>query len=425
VTAAEHLDVTYCEGWDAQSQAPVGLLPVRVARERDDVGEQYAVLLGPARRPRLLIEVSWRHHYCAVWGFDTLLRRTHKAEFRRLATERSFLNETREWRYATSQQQEFDEAAWTRTCRSSTQGHVETQLRPAGERGGLQVRRERVPVEELWRPVPGFGDWAPLVASIDPELSSSLVLAECPDPNGHADAAGEWEATVGRAVGQRPWRPPMPLAPSRLDLLFRAGTRYALEPGGPVMVEVCSAGQLRMPSGRLIVADPAWLDTTLEPFTVTVPPGAYPVALSVVRFEQQPAHRRVAAARLAVCHESVASWELALRPGQDPRTLGEGEFFGFGVDAGTGSLLDAAALNAMIRLVAEDAWEGFIDRHFDDLTGQRPVEVIDPISGANLVAFESGWGDGAYPTWIGRTGGGEVACFVADMLVVHDARVLS
>jgi hypothetical protein len=37
------------------------------------VGEQYAVLLGAARRPRVLIEVAWGHYYCGVWEFDWTL----------------------------------------------------------------------------------------------------------------------------------------------------------------------------------------------------------------------------------------------------------------------------------------------------------------------------------------------------------------
>jgi hypothetical protein len=44
----------------------------------------------------------------------------------------------------------------------------------------------------------------------------------------------------------------------------------------------------------------------------------------------------------------------------------------------------------------------------------------DPGSGANLIAYHSGWGDGDYPVWIGRSADGEVACFVADMLLMPD-----
>lgn len=80
-------------------------------------------------------------------------------------------------------------------------------------------------------------------------------------------------------------------------------------------------------------------------------------------------------------------------------------------------------MSAVVRLVTE-AWDRFIEVRGDELLGNRLVEVVDPDSGTNLIAFASGWGDGAYPTWIGRTADGEVACFVADMLVLHDAAVL-
>jgi len=96
------------------------------------------------------------------------------------------------------------------------------------------------------------------------------------------------------------------------------------------------AGTLRMPSGRLAGTDPAWIDDRDQPFTVTVPPGEYPVRLSVVRFADNPEHRRVAAAKLVICDEPAQSWEIALLPGQDPRTLMDEHFYGFGVDAGMG-----------------------------------------------------------------------------------------
>ena len=74
-----------------------------------------------------------------------------------------------------------------------------------------------------------------------------------------------------------------------------------------------------------------------------------------VRFDDNPDRARVAAAKLVVVDEPVASWESALR------------------------------------------------RH----AGR----------------FGSGWGDGSYPVRVGRTAEGAVACFVADMLLLHDAEV--
>ena len=103
-----------------------------------------------------------------------------------------------------------------------------------------------------------------------------------------------------------------------------------------VIIEVLHAGTLRMPSGRLVATDPGWIDDRDQPFTVTVPPGEYPVRLSVARFADNPENKRVAAAKLVIRDEPAQSWEMALLPGQDPRTLMNREFYGFGVDAGMG-----------------------------------------------------------------------------------------
>lgn len=92
-------------------------------------------------------------------------------------------------------------------------------------------------------------------------------------------------------------------------------------------------------------------------------------------------------------------------PGHDPRTLPDDGFFGFGVYTGTGCFYDAAAARALAPLV-----EGL------DRDGEVTAEVTDEKSGANLIAFIAGQGDGAYPTWIGRTAAGDIACFVADVL---------
>jgi hypothetical protein len=113
----------------------------------------------------------------------------------------------------------------------------------------------------------------------------------------------------------------------------------------------------------------------------------------------------VAAVKVWVGDGPVDSWEMALRAGQDPRTLPDGGFFGFGVDAGAGCFFDAAAASALARQTTE-----FV------LGYQESRELTDDASGANLIAFSSGWGDGSYPVWIGRTSAGAIACFVADLL---------
>jgi Protein of unknown function (DUF4241) len=415
---AEQVDITYCEGWDPSSRAVVGVLPVAAARDRDRVGEQYAVLLGDPQHPYALIEVAWRHDYAGVWFFDQALRRAAKHEFRRLSDDRLFLLETVERRYQRDGQAEFDPVAWIRTRRYDTDGDFREQLEPAGERGGGTDTGGSAPVETLWEPVPRFGAWASL-ARRDRDQPAVLTLVQRPDPDaGPGRDAGARGRTSGLAPEQRPWRPPRPLAPSNLDAMFRAGTRLALpldDEVYTVRMDVRELGRLRMPTGRLVAVDPTLIPYDHEPLVVTVAPGEYPVTLAVARWEPPPkpgpAPGRVAAARLLVRDEPVAAWELALRAGEDPRLLGDGEFYGFGVDAGMACLVDAAD--------ADRLYDIYVHVGLDE-----GIEVTDPGSGANGFVFASGWGDGYYPVWIGRTSARDVACFVADMLMLDDATVL-
>jgi hypothetical protein len=409
---AEPLAVTYCEGWDPTSRALVGVLPVAVAYERDRVGEQYAVLLGGLRRPYALIEVAWRQGYVGVWFFDQALRRAAKHEFRRLSEDRLFLLETVQRRYQREGQAEFDPLAWKRTCRYDPDGEFVEQLEPAGEGGGLTGSGGSAPVQMLWEPVPRFGGWASLVRR-DRAQPAVLTLTQHPDPD--ASARG---LTPGLPAEQRPWRPPRPLAPADLDALFRDGTRFALpldDEVATVTIDVRELGRLRMPTGQLVAVDPALIPYDHQPLAVTVSPGEYPVTLAVARWEPPrepgPSPGRVAAARLLVRDEPVVAWELALRPGEDPRLLGEEEFYGFGVDTGKACLVDAAA--------ADHLHDNYVRVGLD-----QGMEVADPGSGANGFVFASGWGDGCYPVWVGRTAAGEVACFVADLLVLNHATVL-
>ena len=184
---------------------------------------------------------------------------------------------------------------------------------------------------------------------------------------------------------------------------------------GKVVTEtVEDAGQVVLPSGRLVAAD-AFVIFDAVPFTAAMPPGRRPV--SVLRADFADGDRRIAAAMVRFGPGDPVRWELALVAGQDPATLGPDEFFGYGVDAGTGAftspeatalLRDEAAYDAYSKALMAAMFPG--GQQFR-LTAQ--VEV-DRASGANVVAFASGFGDGAYPTFVGIDRDGRPAVVLTD-----------
>jgi len=204
-----------------------------------------------------------------------------------------------------------------------------------------------------------------------------------------------------------------PLFPSAAGQLFRPGSQHRLDTGVTATAEVVPAGSLQLPTGRLVAVDPSWLHPgpapLVGPFTMAAPSGTYPLELAVLRWKDD---HRVAAARLTITDRPVTAWEMAVRPGQDQGTLQQGYFFGVGVDAATIVVFDAAALAEMGRLAHADA-DAFTVRAPD-----RPMQRADVAPGANAIAFATGWGDGSYPVWIGRTEDGAIGCFLVDMLML-------
>lgn len=212
----------------------------------------------------------------------------------------------------------------------------------------------------------------------------------------------------------------MPYQPD-LDRLLTPGARYHEDPYEYV-VEPHRLDDVVLPTGAVVACDPLVFAGT-EPFAATVEPGRYRlVAWVAVLFKKGAEHqRRNAALQLVIRSEPVARWELALQPGQDPAELGDREFFGFAVDAGCGALADRVATAAIETWDEERIDEVFIPADFAraPVPGLVPA-VVDPATGANVVLVTSGWGDGVYPTFVGRTAGGDVASFVIDFRVAPD-----
>jgi hypothetical protein len=186
-----------------------------------------------------------------------------------------------------------------------------------------------------------------------------------------------------------------------------------------VSFRVFEAGRLRVPSGKVIACDP-FVNMDRSAFTVAVPPGEYPVRLALI--EGGDDDRRVAFARLAISAAPVVRWEMALVPGQDAATLKEDEIFGYPVDAGTGSFLDAeTGAAAWPKMMAdEDIAQGWITQG-DKLSAGRgtPTFLLDVDMGpGNIIMFTSGWGDGLYASWFGYDAQGKIAALVTDLNIV-------
>ncbi|MFD4318057.1 DUF4241 domain-containing protein [Streptomyces sp. NPDC058548] len=203
---------------------------------------------------------------------------------------------------------------------------------------------------------------------------------------------------------------------------FTPGAAVAPGGGGGAAFTVTELGELGLPTGRLVACDPVVHlgddDERPAPFTVTVPPGSYPVQAVVADVEHPFRNRVIAAARLVVRDTPAVRWEPALVPGQELAELADGDFFGYGVDAGVGCFLDASAHHAFPGTQDE---EGVVWEAMDSAPPGPTAFLAEGVDGHTVAVFGSGWGDGCYPTWIGRAADGGAVCFVTDFRVFRFA----
>ncbi|MFI7673465.1 DUF4241 domain-containing protein [Actinophytocola sp. NPDC049390] len=380
--------VVYCAGWDAAARVPVSPMSEAVARAQDTAGAQYAVVAFVDGKARAVVEVCWSAHHAELWNVDDRGRRYRGVAYRRWPDERLRLFEVRSWHYPEPGTPEFDGDEPAFRARALWDGGEidRVDISVARDDGLLELVREGADWPEPVRPeqnmaVPAVGDWPTLAGTTGP-----VTVRSGPD-----------------AVPDRfPWRPPRPLRPRHVTEMTTEGTRFTTEEGEVLTIERVGAGTIRLPSGRLVVADPGWLDADSVALADAVPPGEYPV--DVFRVDKWGS----VACRVRVTDAPVASWHLALRDGDDELALGDGEFYGNPVDTATIGLVDADGVSAYQEAEIEDVLSRASERAYRTIS--------DPETGTDLVVV-AGWTDGAYPTWLGRTEDGAIACFVVDFMI--------
>ncbi|MCC2280951.1 DUF4241 domain-containing protein [Streptomyces sp. ET3-23] len=408
--SASAVEVMYGEGWCARSRAVIGPMTEEEALRRHVAGDPYAVLLRVAGRPLAELRITGRAGYVGLLLFDVHGRRHREYDYVELRRGLLHLRRHRQWLYRGPDEAERPEPAVHFTLNIKPDGRARRRL----EHHGMFETIAHIPEEHRTLLLADFGGWTRYADAGLLGLPGPITLVPAPVP----EAAGSPD-------GSPLWSAPAPRAPGELEALFVPGSRFESYDGPVTVVEPEEAGILRLPTGRVIVADPTSLSADDEPFTAMVPPGTYPLVLGKVerrgeRHGEELAWEEITAAMLRIGdRRPTIAWEQALLPGQEIRLLGEGEYYGFGVDSGTAAFLDLAARDALA--ADPDAAMDLAESIGDEVTCPQ---FHDPVSGANAIAFPSGAGDGSYPVWIGRDCDGEVTCLIADMHTVDSTRPL-
>lgn len=227
---------------------------------------------------------------------------------------------------------------------------------------------------------------------------------------------------AGISAPSAPVEPPAsfdpPLDAAGVYVLFtELGT--ARTGGEPGVLSVTTPGALVLPTGRVVADDIYFF--SLVPFERALPPGSHPVHL--LELESPSFGERVAAAMIRVAPGDPVSWELAVVPGADPTTLGPDEFFGFAVDSGTAAFTSAEAVAKLEGVLAGDWYQRQIEEQMFPSAEEHRVWadiVVDEQAGLNVIGFDSGFGDGDYPSYFGLDADGNPLVLLANFEIIDD-----
>jgi hypothetical protein len=243
---------------------------------------------------------------------------------------------------------------------------------------------------------------------------SGIVVAMCSaKPGGPTALASSPSVLPSPTVTM----PPLVDGPELAGMIAAPPTRPFLTSSGPATLSTVEAEPIQLPTGRLVAADVFFLFDA-KPFAATLSPGETPVTLLIAEFPGDD--RRVAAIVVgdpAALDDPAVTWTPAtLDGGAAP---GPGEIPAFGVDSGTAGF---TSVEGAARIAAD---AGYDDRMLEALEGAGfidPVHVaLDDLRTLDEVAVPSGFGDGAYSTWVGTAASGEARAFLTSFDILDHA----
>ena len=186
---------------------------------------------------------------------------------------------------------------------------------------------------------------------------------------------------------------------------------------GEMPVDCINIGTVHLPTGEVFACDPLVELEDAPSYLQKAPVGRYPVEICVV-----PSKRygdRYACVRVKISNRKPVVYEMGMTGKENlEEELQDGDFFGFGVDAGMACIADKKAQQAywdywQKRCEQEEDIDPYNDLFCDVLeesfaenpTYQREggdwANWTVPETDCNIPIFASGWGDGEYPCYFG------------------------
>lgn len=200
--------------------------------------------------------------------------------------------------------------------------------------------------------------------------------------------------------------------------------------GFDIILHRRSLGELSLPSGQLIACDPIHsLDA--DPFAIQLPPGAYPVHLLIAELRDE---KRIAYAVVDLLPTDASRWERADLPALSQDTIFERhDEVGYSSESSLGAFLDAETAAELLNyhqvvMPEENDFErhlwGRIKRQRRKGVGWAALNLrkdlkIPTAEDRNLIAFDAGFGDGYYDTYIGKDRDGKITSIVTDFDVLQ------
>ncbi len=152
------MQVSYCRRWNFKRNRPIDPYTVDEARQRDQAGELYSVVLGDPSAPDRIIEVV-RPNHIGVWFFDPHQRQSLNYIFRRADDTTMFLHNISRWAYPNEQAHGLNESSIIEAIEYEPGGIAHHEIR---DKAADEIRRTSyrdVKLDINWEPIPAFGDW--------------------------------------------------------------------------------------------------------------------------------------------------------------------------------------------------------------------------------------------------------------------------